>query len=779
MKRNPFISRLATSVAAVALAIGSTFTLSSCSDDDEVDNSGSKPVTRLEAPVVAEVADEDITENSLTFTWAAVEEATHYSAQVRLSETGDIYRETLTANTTVSFEGLTDGTKYYFRVRANNTYNESRNSAYSEWTVVETVAADPTRPTLPTPANPMCDMSKTTVSSLTFSWESVEGATAYNVVLTTIGKDDVTATTTGTSYTFTGLEKGVKYYFTVQAAEIEGYNASKFSGVINARTTAQLETPTGLTCTVKMSEAAKFEWEAVENAATYAFELYKNADQEPVMAGMLDDLGGDLVPGETIYATSTTNTSISFRGLERDTYYSLRVKAVPSGDAYLESGFTDYCVIKTLVTDATPLAAPALTIAEAQQLKATVTWTAVANALGYDYYYATADEIAAGDESVYVKGELRAIEADPAAGIEAGPCPTELVMKDLTPNTTYKLYVMTVADPANPTDGDSAYTELEVKTADLADVLTISTVEELEEVVGRMKDGGVVTIKAGNYFSTKTLTLTQGITFRGESASNRPHVNIKQITMGVAVCEKVRFADIVFTGYKVNGDGTLNTTDLAGLGGYFLDNSGQTGNIGSLEIENCVVYGGFKCAFLRMNRTNFGATNLIVKNNIVSVGGSDGAIIGANGKDFGASWVITGNTFDGIGRADYGNTKYGQMVRCPSSTNPDFSVEISNNTFYNISCVKSKDLFEAPTGTVTLSKNIVTIDTATTGAWAKGTGIKATLNSSDNFIFDTTSSIGGFTNADPEITGYVFLENYKPANAAVVAAGAGDPRWLK
>lgn len=643
MKRNPFISRLATSVAAVALAIGSTFTLSSCSDDDEVDNSGSKPVTRLEAPVVAEVAEEDITENSLTFTWAAVEEATTYSAQIRLSETGDIFRETITENTSAAFEGLTDGTKYYFRVCANNKYNESRNSAYSDWTVVETLAADPSRPTLPTPANPMCDMSKTTVSSLTFSWESVEGATAYNVVLTTIGKDDVTATTPGTSYTFTGLEKGVKYYFTVQAAEIEGYNASKFSGVINATTTSQLETPTGLTCTVKMSEAAKFEWEAVENAATYAYELYKNDDQETSMEGTLEDLGGDLVPGETIYATSTDNTSISFRGLERDTYYSLRIKAVPSGDAYLESGFTDYCVIKTLVTDATPLAAPAPLVKEAQQLKVIFEWTAVANAFGYDYQFATQEMIDAGDESTYTF-ELRAVSAEESETGEAVPLPTTVSVSKLgkgeaavalTPNTSYKMRMKTIADPAKPTDGDSQWTEwMDVTTAELTPELTITADEELAESIARMADGGTLYLASGDYAVSDGIEFNRAITIAAAPGA----ATMPAISMGVNPTIAGTVSQIVFSGLDIE----------VGKQYIFNTNSSAAYTLDLFKVTGCRIT-NLKRALLR---TQDGGTTtvkaVVMENTTVVCTGDDTYGVFVFKSNAPATYTFTDCTFDKV-----------------------------------------------------------------------------------------------------------------------------------
>ncbi|WP_418991144.1 fibronectin type III domain-containing protein [Alistipes sp.] len=645
MKRNPFISRLATSVAAVALAIGSTFTFSACSDDDEVDNGGSKPVTRLEVPVVAAVGDEDIAENSLKFAWAAVEEATSYSAQIRLSQTGDIFRETITETTSAAFEGLSDGTEYYFRVRANNKYNESRNSAYSEWTVVETLAADPTRPTLPTPANPMCDMSKTTVSSLTFSWESVEGAAAYNVVLTSIGKDDVTATTTDTFYTFNGLEKGVKYYFTVQAAEIQGYNASKFSGVVYAITTSQLATPAGLSCTLKMSEAARFEWEAVENAGDYQYELAQivSGSETIVMEGLVSEIDpSEIVPGKTVSA-SQSGTSVSFRGLSKDTYYSFRVKAVPSGDAYIESAFTDYCIIKTLVTDATPLAAPAPAVKEAQQLKVIFEWTAVANAFGYDYQFATQELIDAGDESAYTF-ELRAVSAEESESGEAVPLPTTVTVSKLgkgdaavalTPNTTYKMRMKTIADPAKPTDGDSQWSEwMEVKTAELTSELTITADEELAESIARMADGGTLYLASGDYAVSDGIEFNRAITIAAAPAAT----TMPAVSMGVNPTIAGTVSRIVFSGLDI----------AVGKQYIFNTNSSAAYTLDLFKVTGCRIT-NLKRALLRTQ--DGGTTNVkavVMENTTVICTGDDTYGVFVFKSNAPATYTFTDCTFDKV-----------------------------------------------------------------------------------------------------------------------------------
>ncbi len=790
MKKFQFISRFAASVAAVALTLGSVVSFTACSDDDEIDNSGIK--SRLEVPTVNAVsAETDITKTSLTFSWEAVGDATGYQAQIRYSETGDIVREQISENTTVTFENLNSGTEYFFRVCATYKYDEGRNSAYSAYVSAKTEEADPTRPTFAVPAEVRCNMGATTAESLTFTWESVEGAQKYNVLLTAIGEDDRTFETTGTSYTFNGLTTGVKYFFSVQVAEIPGEagtNASDWSGAVKATTTARLTTPQNLQLKVKMAQAAQFVWDEVEGAKTYQYELITltpTGSTETVLDGLMSDVGANFTPGATVYATSTANNSISFLGLEKKSYYAFRVKAVAAADQteQVDSEFTDQYVFRTLEFDPRPLGLPKFKLDEAQQLKLIFSWPAVAEAFGYDYQIATPDDVKDGNEAAYVTGQIRA--ANPGEAIA-----TTLTVKDfgkdadgktipLTIKTAYKFRMKSIADPDGQVYGDSSWSEwLDVNTVDLVSALTIKDGEDISDLMGRVKDGAVITLQAGSYNTTARFTISQSVTIQGENAADRPKVNFSNFAIDPqAACGKIRIANIEFTNFKLNDDGTLNNTEYQGQ--YFIDfQSTQKAHVDILEVENCVVWGGFKSAFIRMNRSNFGADNLVVKNNIICVGGSDGGLIGANGKPIGKDWTITGNTIDAMGSL-YGNTKFSQIVRFPNGNGEGFVGKIENNTFYNLSIIKGKDLFEAPQGQITVSKNIVTIDTSATGAWTKNIGIKAALTSTNNFIYDTTSTLEGFTVADPQITGYKFLENYKPTNADVIAAGAGDPRWLQ
>ncbi len=798
MKKNPFISRLATSVAAVALTIGMAFTFSACSDDDEVVDPATTEPSRLSVPTVNEVAEADITTSSLKFSWAAVEGASSYSAQIRLSEAGDIYRERIVEDVTeVTFENLNDNTEYWFRVRANHKLNESRNSAYSEYKMVKTVAADPAIPQLAVPANVMCDKSKTTETELTFMWDSVENATAgYAVTLTSIGKDDVTATTTATTYTFTGLEKGVQYFFTVRACEVkEGdkvvYTASKNSGAVKATTVGQLPAPQNLKAQDKMSQAVKFVWDAVPNAVDYTYELTTytlEGDEKTVVEGLVSEVSDAIVPGQPVSAT-VSNTSMTFRGLTKSTYYGFRVKAISGNDAYNDSDFTDYCVIKTLATDATPLTAPILTVKEAQQLKVIVSWN-MTGTYGYDIQLAPKATEVADDDATYTI-EVRADETTHELATEYAI--TTAGADALTPDTDYKVRIKTVADPDKLTDADSAWTEwMDVKTAALLDDITVKTADEFYEAFGRLKDGGIMNVEPGTYNvndeknAPRTISLAKAVAIVGKAGAQAPKINVKGFDLkGVngATLDFVRFENIELTGYNTDpatGDPTnvgyaeTKTT----LSGYVLDGKNCTGKVKSLVIKNCTIH-GFINALVRNDSSFGGFDDVLIEGNFVCVGGDNGGIFDENKIANPTKLVVKNNTFDGLGVA-YGASKAGQMIRLSSG---ECEAEITNNTFYNVKYLYDKgknsykDLFEVKSGKATVSKNIVTIHSSLT--WAKGIGIKATLTSTDNFIFDTTATLEGFTVADPQISGYEFLKNYKPTNAAVIAAGAGDPRWLK
>ncbi|MDE7305133.1 MAG: fibronectin type III domain-containing protein [Alistipes sp.] len=662
MKKFQFVSRFAASAAALALTLGSVVSFSACSDDDEIDNSGIK--SRLDVPTVNAVsAETDITKTSLTFSWEAVKDATGYQAQIRLSETGDILREQISENTTVTFENLNSGTEYFFRVCATYKYDEGRNSAYSAFVSATTEEADPTRPTFDVPAEVRCNMGETTEASLTFTWQSVEGAQKYNVLLTAIGEDDRTFETTETSYTFNGLTTGVKYFFQVQVAEIPGEggtNASNWSGAVKATTTAKLTTPQNLQLKVKMAQAAQFVWDEVEGAKTYQYELItltETGSSTPVMEGFLNNMGDNFTPGATVYATSTTNNSISFFGLEKKSYYAFRVKAVAAADQTetVDSEFTDQYVFRTLEFDPVPLSAPAFSISKIQQLRFTASWKAVLNAYGFDFQIATAADVRDGNEAGYVTRKIRATNETTGAEeapSDANPLPLEIAVGatvtdsyatadpapaiTLAPNSEYMFRMMTIADPGQMIYGDSQWSEwVSVKTLDLAAEVTVDATDKLSESVSRVSDGGTLILEAGTYEAAQ-VNFSRGITIKA-AAGATPKLVLTG-TFGLEANAKI--GTIELNGLEIQGTGA------SGSHIFNSASSGFTATVENLNFVNCYAY-NYDRSFIRTQTATTNIKNIRIENTTVKLINTqtyDVCQLGASPETI----VVKNSTFDNI-----------------------------------------------------------------------------------------------------------------------------------
>ncbi len=766
MKRFQFISRIATSVAAVALTLGTAVTFTACDEEiTYVENDDA--VVTLDVPASISGA---VSGAELSFSWEAVTGAANYAAQIRHTPYGDVIRETITELTSVTFADLENG-DYVFRVRANDAVSEKKNSAWSDWTEL-TVYVDPQYAALATPQDVVCVANETTPTSLTFKWEVVENAVSYTYKVTNAAGDEVAvAETEALSVKVENLESGASYTLVVKAnpaADSDKFRSSSYSKSATGTTTGQLLTPANLENTLRMAEALSFKWDEVANAGAYAYELYESdATGAPIIAATTE---------ETTEGVETTNSSASFMGLKKDTYYSFRVKAVPAeGANFAESPFTDLMIVKTLITDATPLVAPTLTTT-ADQISITASWNAVAGAVGYKLQIGTTQAEAEASEPV-------AVVAD-----ELGAVPTTYTFEGLTAATDYFVRILSVADEADTTKTDSEYSAwVAAKTAELLSAWTIETAEELLSVFKYCKPGAVVTLKPGTYVTDKQIDLEFAISFVGESATNRPIINLKQFDFVPAadkdgLCSKIMFQNIEFSCYAITegADGAPDALDKTGYkGGYFIDNSSQAVHVEELIIDNCIIANGFKSAFLRMNRTDFGVKNLTVTNNIVAVGGNDGGIFAGNGKSYQAEkYIFRNNTFE-VGGI-YDGTKNGQMMRFPTSTAASFEVIIENNTFHNMAYLKGKNLFETDPTAFSFKKNIITIPESV--VWASKLGINAgdAAVYENNFIWNYTNPIelDGFKNVDPGFTNYVMLQNYTPTNAEVIAAGAGDTRWL-
>ncbi|MFD2334492.1 glycoside hydrolase family 9 protein [Cohnella sp. GCM10020058] len=162
-------------------------------------------------------------------------------------------------------------------------------------------SADPQQP----PAVPT-GLTATAASSTSISlgWTAVTGATGYQIE---IDGSSTYVTSTGTSYTHSGLTAGSTHKYRVRAVNAAG--TSGWSALATA-TTSQNQpqppaVPTGLTATAASSTSISLGWTAVTGATGYQIEI----------------------DGSSTYVTST-GTSYTHSGLTASSTHKYRVRAV-------------------------------------------------------------------------------------------------------------------------------------------------------------------------------------------------------------------------------------------------------------------------------------------------------------------------------------------------------------------------------------------------------------------------------------------------------------------
>ena len=193
--------------------------------DDEDDNI-EIPVGPAAPNVVATT-----TETTVTLTWNAVEGATEYNIYTPDSFTSNVYGIT---ETTYTFEGLTASTEYCFEVSA--VYPTDESNAFKVCATTKAPGEDEggddntgneggddntgeeggddneeqLKPEIPNV------VATTTETTVTLTWDAIEGATSYNIY-TPKSFDSHVLGLEDTTYTFEGLTAGKKYCFEVSA----------------------------------------------------------------------------------------------------------------------------------------------------------------------------------------------------------------------------------------------------------------------------------------------------------------------------------------------------------------------------------------------------------------------------------------------------------------------------------------------------------------------------------------------------------------------------------
>ncbi len=248
--------------------------------DDDGDDNTEEP-TELEIPNVVATT----TETTVTLTWEVIDGATSYNIYTPSGFATNILGLT---ETTYTFEGLSAGTEYCFEVSA--VYPTGESDVVKVCATTQTEGDDNTgdddgddNTEEPTELEIPNVVATTTETTVTLTWEAVDGATSYNIY-TPSGFATNILGLTETTYTFEDLTAGTEYCFEVSAVYPTGE-----SDVVKVCATTQTEgeddgdddddpeypEPTTVPAAPVINVYAEnsglivIEWEAVETAIFY------------------------------------------------------------------------------------------------------------------------------------------------------------------------------------------------------------------------------------------------------------------------------------------------------------------------------------------------------------------------------------------------------------------------------------------------------------------------------------------------------------------------------
>lgn len=200
-----------------------------------------------------------------------------------------------------------------------------------------------------------------TATSVTMQWNSVAGATGYNVQYRPIGANTwITGNTTNTNLSALGLTSNTPYEFQVQA--VCGLGTSLFSPSFNFTTSNSCATTTGLLANNITITGATLNWNAVSGATSYTVQYRK-------------------VNTTTWTTVTVTGPSIAITGLTHTTNYEWQVMTNCSNSS------SAYTALSNFTTLAACGLATGLTATNITTTSATLQWNAVANVSMYQVSY--------------------------------------------------------------------------------------------------------------------------------------------------------------------------------------------------------------------------------------------------------------------------------------------------------------------------------------------------------------------------------------------------------
>ena len=324
-----------------------------------------KPQQTLSTPTVTATASTTFA----TLAWDAVPNAEHYGISYRPS-TSSTWSSDLDAGSSLGYTltGLEKNTLYYVRVRAIGDGVDYKTSAYS--TTLRVKTSEPVQLAVPTPS-----VTAKTETTITAAWDAVPNASGYQFIWKNQSDASYTYVTLGataTSYKMTGLDTGATYVWKVQAlGDNISYLKSAYCETRRDKPRQTLATPTATAGDAAVTFLT-VEWSAVPNVERYGVSYRPSTTST---------WSSDVDAG--------TNLSYTLTGLERNTLYYVRVRAIGDGVDYKTSAYSATVRVKTKA-EPVQLASPSVTVGAASNLVA-ITWDDVPGVTRYGVSYKPSD----------------------------------------------------------------------------------------------------------------------------------------------------------------------------------------------------------------------------------------------------------------------------------------------------------------------------------------------------------------------------------------------------
>jgi hypothetical protein len=297
----------------------------------------------------------NITDNSATADWSAIQNASGYTFEYKLSTATEWTTENLSFTFT-TLSGLSPSSTYNTRVRANCS---SGSGSYSP--IVNFTTSAPAPCTAPTGLA----VSGITFSAATVNWNPVSGAVSYDVEYKLKSASVWTVVNVaGPPFTLTGLTPAADH--NVRVKTNCSANSSGYSSTVNFKTATApaCNKPSNPVISNISQTTPTATWGAVSGAASYSFE-YKPSN--------LTTWTVVIVSGNTY----------NINGLNGSTTYNTRVKTI------CEVNESSYTSTISFTTTAAPVcnAPSGLSTTGITETTAIATWNEISGAVSYDLEY--------------------------------------------------------------------------------------------------------------------------------------------------------------------------------------------------------------------------------------------------------------------------------------------------------------------------------------------------------------------------------------------------------